>query len=194
MAILDAALELLWGQPFRDLTVGDVMSLAGASRSAFYQYFKDLHELMERLLEHMGKDILEAAEPWFRGDGDPVTALETALHGLVRLGYDHGPILRAVSDAATTDERLERVWSAFLGAFDDAVTERIEEQQAKKLIPAFSARPVAMALNRLDATMLIDAFGRRPRSAPEPIEEALVRIWISTLYPERAAVQPKGGA
>ena len=46
-AILDAALNFLWTHPFRELTVGELMSLAGTSRSAFYQYFEDLHELME---------------------------------------------------------------------------------------------------------------------------------------------------
>ena len=50
------------------------------------------------------------------------------------------------------------------------------------LIPDFDARPVAIALNRLDAYTLIQAFGQRPRSQPEPVREALARIWISTLY------------
>ena len=38
------------------------------------------------------------------------------------------------------------------------------------------------ALNRLDAYTLIQAFGQHPRSQPEPVREALARIWISTLY------------
>ena len=32
------------------------MSLAGTSRSAFYQYFEDLHDLMEVLLRGMEED------------------------------------------------------------------------------------------------------------------------------------------
>lgn len=46
-AILDSALKFLWTQPFRDVTVGALMPLTGTSRSAFYQYFTDLHDLME---------------------------------------------------------------------------------------------------------------------------------------------------
>jgi hypothetical protein len=70
----------------------------------------------------------------------------------------------------------------FVGQFDDAVTARIEADQKQGLIPAFDARPVAVALNRLDAYTVIDAFGQRPRKRPEPVREALARIWISTLY------------
>jgi hypothetical protein len=46
----------------------------------------------------------------------------------------------------------------------------------------FDARPVAVSLNRLDAYTVIDAFGQRPRKQPEPVREALVRIWVSALY------------
>ena len=71
-AILDAAVELLWSRPFRELTVADVMSLVGATRPAFYQYFKGLHDLMEDLLQRLGEDVFEATSPWFHGNGDPV--------------------------------------------------------------------------------------------------------------------------
>ncbi|MEO2045040.1 MAG: hypothetical protein ABGX16_00520 [Pirellulales bacterium] len=69
-----------------------------------------------------------------------------------------------------------------MGKFDDAVAEHIEQHQAEGLIPPFDARPVAIALNRMDASLLIGAFGRRPRSQQEPLLEAITRIWMSTLY------------
>ena len=73
-------------------------------------------------------------------------------------------------------------WVQFLGAFDDAGITRIEADQAQGLIAAFDVRPVAFSLNRLNAYTFIDAFGQRPRSKPKPIEDALARVWISTLY------------
>jgi AcrR family transcriptional regulator len=181
-AILDGALEFLWTHPFRDLTVAELMSLTGASRPAFYQYFTDLHDLMETLLNGMRDDILGIAKPWFAGEGNPVPLLQESLSGLVRVCYKRGPILRAVADAAASDERLEQAWTTFLKDFDDVVAERIEQQQAAGLIVPFPARPVAVALNRLDASMLIEQFGRRPRGNPEVVREALTRIWLSTLY------------
>jgi hypothetical protein len=127
-------------------------------------------------------EIFVAAEPWITGVGDPVALIHQTLDSLVRVAYQRGPIYRAFVDAAATDKRFEKAWNQFLGGFDDAACARIEADQKQGLIPAFDARPVAIALNRLDASMLIEAFGKHPRREPEPVREALARIWISTLY------------
>lgn len=181
-AILDAALKFLWTHPFRDLTVAELMSLAGTSRSAFYQYFQDLHDLMESLLRGLEEEIFGVAAPWLQGEGDPISLLEQTMEGLVRVCYQQGPVLRAVSDAAPMDQRLEQAWAGFLEAFDDAVTLRIEQHQKAGLIKTFDARPVAIALNRMDAYLLIHHFGRRPRGNRDSVRGAILRIWISTLY------------
>jgi AcrR family transcriptional regulator len=181
-AILDGALELLWSRPFRDLTVAELMEVTGTSRSAFYRYFDDLYALMETLLLSLEEDIFEVAAPWFSLEGNPVDTLRESLTGLVRVCYEQGPILRAVSDASTIDERLENVWSAFLNQFDDAVTANIEAQQHEGLIQPFSARPVAVSLNRMDAYLFVHAFGRHPRQNPELVLESVTRVWVSTLY------------
>lgn len=193
--ILDTALEFLWSHPFREMSVATLMRSTHVSRPTFYQYFEDMHELMEKLLLDVEQEILHSAQPWFSGTGDPVAALRTSLSELVRVGYERGPILRAVADAAPTDERLDRSWEELLGRFDDAVAARIEADQRQGLIPEFDPHPVAEALNRLDARMLIHAFGHRPVSRPAPVLEAISRIWISTLYPtaETSALHRENG-
>lgn len=184
LEILEAAVEFLWTHRFRDLTIAKLMSGTSAGRSAFYQYFDDLYDLAEALLRGLEADIFEVATHWLEGQGDPVPLLQKTLAGLIDITYERGPILKAVSDASRSDERLEKEWNRFLGQFDDAVTRRINEHQDQGLIAAFEARPVAMALNRMDASLLIQAFGSRPRSQPKPIREAIVRVWTSTLYPQ----------
>ncbi len=186
-AILDRALKFLWTHPFRDLTVGELMLGSGASRSAFYQYFADLHELMEALLGGIEDEIFTVAAPWLESERDPIPRLEESVGGLVSVCYRQGPILRAVSDAAPMDERLEKAWTGFLNDFDDAVTNRIEQHQAVGLIKPFEPRPVAIALNRMDAALMIHHFGRRPRGNPKLVLEATLRIWTSTLYGEEAS-------
>ena len=181
-AILNAGLEFVWSQPFRDMTVNALMASTGLSRSAFYQYFNDLHDLMETLLDMLKEEVFAATGSWFTGAGDPIALLNESLAGLVDVCNRLGPILRATNDAAATDERLENAWAQFVKQFDDAVTTRIEADQAQGLIPDFDARPLAIALNRLDAYTLIEAFGQHPISQPEPVREALARVWISTLY------------
>jgi len=167
------------------------MSSTGVSRSAFYQYFKDLHEPMETLLQGIAEAIFEATDPWYNGEGDPIELLEQGLSGLVDVCYDCGPIFRAVVEASSHDERLERSWADFLAQFDDAVFEKIEEHQKAGLIPEFAARPMAVALNRLDAALVIDAFGQHPRNNPEPVKQVLTRIWTSTLYQSAFIPGPK---
>ena len=181
-AILDSAFEFIWSHPFRDMTVKSLMDQTGTGRSTFYRYFRDLHEVMESMLEMLQGEIFVAAEPWTAGTGDPVALVNKSLGGLVRIGYQRGPFLRAISDAAATDKRFEHAWKQFLAGFDDAGTARIESDQEQGLVADFPARPVATALNILDAYMLIQAFGQRPRKQQEPVRKALARVWISTLY------------
>jgi len=181
-AILNAALEFIWSRPFRDMSVNSLMATTDLSRSAFYQYFDDIHKVMETLLQMLAEEIFSSSNYWLEGVGDPVALLNETFEGLTQTCYRHGPFLRAVSDAATTDERFEKDWVEFLGAFDDAGIARIEADQAQGLIAPFDARPIAFSLNRVNAYTFIDAFGQHPRSKPKPIQDALARIWISTLY------------
>jgi AcrR family transcriptional regulator len=181
-AILNAALDFVWSHPFRDMTVTSLMTSTGVSRSAFYQYFSDLHEVMETLLTMLQEEIFTAVEPWLTGVGDPIVRIQETLAVLVDVCHQRGPFLRAITDAASADPRLEEAWLQFLAGFDDAATARIEADQKQGLIPDFEARPVAYALNRLDAYTLLQAFGKHPRERPEPVLEALTRIWTSTLY------------
>ena len=181
-AILNAVLEFIWSRPFREMTVNSLMATTDLSRSAFYQYFDDIHKVMETLLQMLAEEIFTSSNVWLEGVGDPVALLNETFEGLTQTCYRHGPFLRAVSDAASADERFEKDWVEFLGAFDDAGTTRIEADQAQGLIAPFDARPVAFSLNRVNASTFIDAFGQRPRSKPKPIRAALARIWISTLY------------
>jgi AcrR family transcriptional regulator len=180
--ILDAALEFLWSNPFRDLTVVSLMASTPLARSTFYHYFEDVYEMMEDLLVGLEQEILRGAVPWLEGRGDRRELLQEALANMVQAGHGGGPLLRAVADAAPADPHLDRLWNEFLERFDDVVTVRIETDQALGLIPEFEARPVAVCLNRMDAWTLIHAFGRRPRARPEPVLEAITRIWVQTLY------------
>ena len=180
--ILDTALKFLWSNSFRDMTVAGLTTRAGISRPCFYQYFADLHSLMEDLLKDLEREILSVAQPWIIAETNPVVKLGESLSGLVEVCYQRGPLLRAIFEAAPMDERLEKAWNDFVNVFDDTVTTRIEQDQAAGLTPDFEARHVAIALNRMDIGILIHHFGRHPRSRPQPVYQSIARIWISTIY------------
>ena len=185
--ILDAAFEFLWSRPFRDMTVNNLMSTTSISRSAFYRYFDDVHGLMGALLSRLESEILAGVSPWLSEEGDPVALLYESLEAEVHICYRHGPFLKAISDAAGTSAELEDEWNCFLDRFDDAVSERVAVDQELGLIEVFDPRLVAMALNRVNASLYIRTFGQRPRGQAEPVLDAIARVWISTLYGQQWA-------
>lgn len=153
------------------------------SRPTFYLYFNDLHGLMETLLDEVKGGIVEGARTWLSNEGDPISSLQESLSALVDVGFESGAILKAVSDAAPSDARLEHVWETFLCSFDEVVSARIAEDQAKGITPEFDPLSVARALNRMDAGVLIQAFGTAQKADKAEVLKAITRIWISTLYP-----------
>lgn len=164
------------------MTVNKLMAQTSISRAAFYYHFADLHDLMETLLNKLESEIMEGASPWLTDDGDPVALLHQSLAAEVQICFRLGPLLKAVSDAAGTDARLEAAWLRLLDRFDNVVSERIAADQALGLIDPFDPRPVATALNHANATLYIRAFGQRPRRQPGPVLDAILRLWISSLY------------
>jgi AcrR family transcriptional regulator len=181
--ITQSALQFLWEYPFRELTVAKLMAGTSLSRPAFYQYFDDLHGLAESLLHEIEAAMRQTANPWINGEGEPIAALRVALDGVVRSCVEHGPIIRAVAEAAPLDERLERAWSDFMKRWDDSVEARIKVQQREGLIAkTLDARRTANALNALDAAVLISEFGRRPQGDPDAVLEAIHNIWVGALY------------
>jgi AcrR family transcriptional regulator len=111
-AILNAAVDFLWTNPFRDMTVNSVMAPTGVGRSALYQYFKDLHALMETLLEMVRVEIVATTGHWFTGVGDPVVLLNESLDGLGDVCYRRGPILRAIDDDDVIDNDIILFWGS----------------------------------------------------------------------------------
>jgi AcrR family transcriptional regulator len=193
--ILDSAGRFLRKHHFRDLTVGQVMAGTTLSRPAFYQYFKDVHDLIVSLLREIEAIMHQTASPWIHGEGEPIAALWESNRGIVESCVEHGPIIRAVVEAAPLDERLEQAWTSFMERWDDAVEARIVAQQRDGLIPPLDARRIAKALNSLDVNLVVAAFGRHPQDDPKDVLEAMHRVWSSTLYGRlpRAFARKRGG-
>ena len=49
-SILDAAYELFIEKSFKNTSIDDVVKSAGIAKGTFYLYFKDKHDLMERII------------------------------------------------------------------------------------------------------------------------------------------------
>ncbi len=194
-AILDSAARFLRKGDFRDLTVSEVMAGTTLSRPAFYQYFTDVHDLIVSLLHEVEEVMHRTATPWVNGEGEPIAALRESIRGVVETCCEHGPLIRAIVEAAPLDAELEEAWSSFMERWDNAVESRIVAQQQEGLIPPLDARRIARALNSLDASSVVAAFGRHPQDNPEEVINTLHHVWISSLYGQtpRAITRVNGG-
>lgn len=186
--ILDAAEQLLRERPFRDINVEEVMRRTGLKRPAFYAHFRDRHDLALRVVQRIGQELFAMSDRWLQGD-DPVHDARAALEGLASVYVQHGPVLRALADAAATDERVDRAYRGMVEDLTAATARHIRAEQARGRIgPLPDVEETARALNWLDERYLSESLGRAPQADPEIVVEVLYRIWMATLY---GATAPK---
>lgn len=57
--ILDAAYELFIEKSFKNTSIDDVVKKAGIAKGTFYLYFKDKHDLMDRIIIRKGALVLK---------------------------------------------------------------------------------------------------------------------------------------
>ena len=89
--------------------------------------------------------------------------MRAAIEPAARVYRRHGPLLRALSEAAAGDERIATGQEAMRRRFDDLVTEVLGDLGSLAAKPASEVAETARALNLMNETYLLDAFGRKPR-------------------------------
>lgn len=180
--VLEAAEALLRERPYRDLTVDDVMAAAGQSRTAFYRHFRDRQDLIIRLLSDVAAELFETASTWLAGSGDPKIEGRRATAMLVETWARHGPLLRAIAEAASYDDEVERVYHDLVQMFVDGAIERLDRDVAagRAVIP--DARETAIALTWMTERYLTITFGRPGAGDPAKATEVLHAIWMRAVY------------
>jgi AcrR family transcriptional regulator len=184
--IVDAAEALLREKPFRDLTVDDLMRRTGLSRPSFYVYFRDRHDLILKVVERIGGELFAMSERWYKGTGDGPALVRDAIDGVVGVFAQHGPVLRALADAAADDPRVEEAYTALLQRFVDATARHIEAEVAEGRILPLDPAQTAMALTWMMERYLQLSLGRGPLVPVEQVAAALTTIWSRVLYGKNA--------
>jgi AcrR family transcriptional regulator len=180
--IVAAAAALLRERPFRELTVDEVMRRTDLSRPSFYVYFRDRHHLVLRVVEHLGAQLFAMSDRWLRGSGDGPDLARQALDGIVGVYAEHGPVMRALADAAADDPRVELAYNEIVQGFVDATARHIDEEIAAGRILPLDARETAKALVWMMERYLNLSFGRDPATPRETVADALTTIWTRVLY------------
>jgi AcrR family transcriptional regulator len=180
--IIAAAEAFLREQPFRALTVDEVMRRTDLSRPSFYVYFRDRHHLVLRVVEHLGSELYEMSDRWLRGTGEGPQLAREALEGIVGVYAAHGPVMRALADAAADDPGVEEAYNGIVDSFVRATARHIEDEIAVGRILPVDPDETAKALVWMMERYLNLSFGHEPASSREAVADTLTTIWTRVLY------------
>ena len=180
--IIAAAEVFLRERPFRELTVDEVMRRTDLSRPSFYVYFRDRHHLVLRVVEHLGSELFEMSDRWMKGTGEGPELARAALDGIVGVYVEHGPVMRALADAAADDPGVEQAYKALVQGFVDATARHIEEEMAAgRVLTLTGARPRAALVWMMERYLKL-CFGREPHAERRAVTDTLTTIWTRVLY------------
>jgi AcrR family transcriptional regulator len=180
--IVAAAEALLRERPFRELTVDEVMRRTDLSRPSFYVYFRDRHHLVLRVVEHLGRELRTMSQRWYTGAGDGPALAREAMEGIVDVYIEHGPVLRALADAAADDPEVERVYGGLVQSFVDVTRKHIEAEVTAGRVEPLDAGETARALVWMMERYLNLSLGRVPGTAGTTVADTLTAIWVRVLY------------
>lgn len=181
--ILAAAELLLRERPFREITVADIMSRTGLKRPAFYVHFRDRYELVLRVVEQIGAELSAWLDSWLDGSS-PREDLAATLGGAARVYAAHGPVLRALADAAVSDASVETSYRTLVQGFIETITAHIAAEQAAGGIAAeLDGRETARALVWLNERYFYETLGGAVPEDPSRVATVLTGIWVGALYP-----------
>jgi AcrR family transcriptional regulator len=190
--ILQATEEILAERPFHQVTVSAVMARTTLSRKSFYVYFRDIPDLVTRLIRPIQDEAEALLALWTEGGDDPVRQARTALLGTARLYAQHGVMLRALSEAAARDEEARRMWRDLIEPAIKMLADKIGADVAAGRITGLSPEPTARALIGMNQRMFFEQLAGNPDADVEGVVDTLLRIWARALYPgQQARPRPK---
>jgi AcrR family transcriptional regulator len=182
--ILAAADRFLRERPFRELSVDVVMAETGLTRTAFYRHFDDVTDLVLRLFADVGAELYDIGERWSRtaGIGYPAPGLE-GLAGMVDFYVRNGPLMRAIAEAAVTDEQIELAYRGSVEAFIELTAVALERMVREGKLKVPDARALARAMTLMNQAYLLEEFGREPQGDPEVALVTLGTVWLRLAAP-----------
>jgi hypothetical protein len=118
---------------------------------------------------------------WFLSGSDPIADLHTGYERIGKFWTTHGPVLRAIADAATHDRDVEKAHRVLLKRFISGSADRIRLDIERGLIAPLDADATAEALIMMSEQVLNEKLGRGSGDW-RPVVDTLATIWQRALY------------
>jgi len=179
--IIAAATALIRERGGAGLSIGEIMERAGIGRTIFYRHFDDLGDLLMKASREAIEALYASEVELSDDDGPSAEVFGAAIESAVAVYSRHGPLLRALQEAAPSDPRIGSAQEAIRARFDKLVADVIAP------LPRFAAMSddevleTARALNLVNTAYLTDAFGREPRVSEELAVRTLSGIWLAVV-------------
>ena len=177
--IVAAATELVRDRSYNELSIGEVMERAGFGRTIFYRHFDDLGDLLVRASRAAIDQLYASQRPLAEAaaSGDAAAIVRESASQAVAVYERHGPLLRAVVEAAASDPEIAAGHRALRRQFDGLIEQVLRQRRPDLVNPG----EVARALNLLNEAYLLDAFGREPRVSTDTAVQTLTEIWLGVM-------------
>jgi TetR/AcrR family transcriptional regulator, ethionamide resistance regulator len=183
-----ALVRVLETKPFNDVTVDELAREAGLSRTAFYFYYKDKHEVLRAVLEGLAETAHDQSAAWWSGEGPPDAIIRKWLRDLGSLWDTHGGILRATVEVSAYDPVFMGFYQELMNNFIGATQAHLHnERTAGKLRSDTDSDRQAEALVWMgERCHYVGHLEGRPS---EEIADVLTGIWLHALYPDEGAAR-----
>jgi AcrR family transcriptional regulator len=180
--VLEATAGLLQQAPYADLNIERIARRAGISRTAFYFYFHDKREVLMRLAADVAERLYAEADTWFSAEDDPAAQLRESMRRLAALYAEHGAVLRAVAEGATSDEQIATFWNGMIQRLIDGSTARIEAEVRGGRATLADAEATAFALCWMTERAFHQQFVQGEPLTKDALVDALCEIWVRAVY------------
>jgi AcrR family transcriptional regulator len=182
--VMDAARALLAdGHSYADLSIEQITSRAGISRTAFYAYFPDKRELLMRLVAEAIEPIMREADELVGGRPSGPSEIPYTIRAAMDFARGNRDVFRATAEAAGYDPVIGAFWrERLLGRFVDVIERRIESQQERGVALPIDARAAAVALVMMVVESLYHHVSDEDGVSDEAMVEALVTIAVRAVY------------
>jgi AcrR family transcriptional regulator len=180
----DALAELTsQGASFRELSVSQLLDLAGVARSTFYSYYEDKVAMLLVLAEASLRRVYEAPAQWIRRGADATRDdIAAAMRLLLDVFLADAAVLRAVAETAAYDRRVRAAYQGAVQDYAQAMARAIRAGQSDRRMRSVDAATTAEALAwMVERTVSLIAAETSPASL-DSIAEALTDVTYRTLF------------
>jgi TetR/AcrR family transcriptional regulator, ethionamide resistance regulator len=180
-AILDAARTLLADTPLSDLTIEQIATAAGVSRSSFYFYFADKAQILLVLYSDVLEEMSAELERWF---ADPAKHAQpwsrASIRAAVTIARRNANVVCSALDSLGTNPEIDQVWNLYLDRAVSRSTLLIERERVAGLAPATGppAHAIARALMHMTLHSIHELLRAGASAADaEKLIDTLTVLW-----------------